>query len=159
MSLRGEVGPNLMGSARFGNNLQKGKALESFDYPPLSDRGPSLARVDGDPFSLLGMSPQGSFNDPFPFPYFPMDQCDIAFLDLTGPELGRQVMVGRGVFRRDHYARGVLIQAMDNARPDDPVNLGEIPAVEKESIHKGPRINPGAGVNHHARELIDDDNP
>jgi len=69
------------------------------------------------------------------------------------------VMVGHGVFRRDHHARGVFIQPMNNSRPDDPVDLREIPAVKEERIYKGPRINPSARMDHHARWLVDDDNP
>ena len=67
--------------------------------------------------------------------------------------------MGYGVFRGDHYARGILIQAMHNSRPNDPVDLREIFAVKEERIYKGTRINPGTRVDHHPRGLVNDDNP
>lgn len=89
MSSRRQMGSNLMGSACFGYDFQQCKSLESLNHPPSRDSPPRLVRVDGDPLSLLGMSSEGSFNDPLGSPHVPMDQCDVVFFYLTGLKLGR----------------------------------------------------------------------
>ena len=159
MSARREVGANLVSSARFGNDFQERKALESFDYPPLGDGTPRRAGVDGDPFSLPGMSSQGGFDDPLQRAHLPMNERDVSFSDPTGLELRRQVIMGPGVFRHHHDARGILVQAMDDSWPDYPVDLREIPAVKEQGIYKGAGINSRTRVNHQARGLVDDDDP
>lgn len=61
------MGPNLMGSAGFRHDFQDGKTVETFDNPPLGDGTPRLTGVNGDPFPLLGVSPQGGIDDAMGF--------------------------------------------------------------------------------------------
>ena len=48
------------------------------------------------------------------------------------------MMIGFVIFSHDHYPRGILIETMYNARPQDPINSTEVVAMVEKGITKVP---------------------
>ena len=69
-----------------------------------------------------------------------------------------QGLVGKVVLRRDDEAGGVPVDAVDNARPQLPVDSGEcIAAVVEQGVDQGPVRVAGGGVDHHAHRFVHHD--
>ena len=72
-------------------------------------------------------------------------------------DLFREVEMRRVVLGRDHDARRVLVEAVDDARTDLTVDAGEILAVIEQCIDERPRVDARCRMHDHAARLVDDD--
>ena len=73
----------------------------------------------------------------------------------VGLDLLRQLLVGRVVFGHDQQTAGVLVDAVDDPRPNHPVDPGEaLPAVVQQGVDQGAVWVPWRGVDHHALGFI-----
>ena len=61
------------------------------------------------------------------------------------------------VFCNDQQARGVLVQSMNNSRPNHAAYSGKIPAVIEKAMHKGSRAVSRSRMNDNPGRFIYDD--
>ncbi|KAK0342582.1 hypothetical protein LTR94_021753 [Friedmanniomyces endolithicus] len=85
-------------------------------------------------------------------------QGDIGAFDVVGREQGRQALVGAVALGRDHDARGVLVQPVDDARSGDAPDAGQaVAATGQQRIDQGAVGRARRRVGGHARRLVDHD--
>ena len=78
----------------------------------------------------------------------------------VGLDLLRQPLVGLVVFRHHQQAAGVLVDAVDDAGADHPVDAGKgALAVVQQGVHQGAGVVPRGGVDHHPLGLVDHQQP
>src|SRR4051794_1496647 len=88
---------------------------------------------------------------------FAGDDCEIDFINRARGELVRQRAVRGIVFGNHHAAARVLVQSMNYSWPLLSADSGQRGAVMKQGINERAAAMAGAGMNHQARRLVDDD--
>ena len=69
-----------------------------------------------------------------------------------------QLLVRGIAFRRHHHAGRVLVQTMDDPRTHHPANAGQaVAAMGDQRVDEGAVGLAGAGMDHHAGRLVEDD--
>jgi hypothetical protein len=67
------------------------------------------------------------------------------------------MVIGFVIFGYHHDAGRAFVKAMDDPRPQNAIDSGQILAVIKERIHQGARGVTRGGMDHHSCGLVDDD--
>ena len=86
-----------------------------------------------------------------------MNKGKVGLVDGASFELRLEMAVGMVVFGDQDDARGILVQAVDDARPLDAAHALEVRAVIEDGVDKGAAIVSGRGVDDQAGGFVDDD--
>ena len=73
-------------------------------------------------------------------------------------ELGGKMLMGAIAFGNYHYSGSILVESMDNARPERTSVIWKRLAVVEESIDQRARIIAGCGMNNQTGRFIDNEN-
>ena len=153
----GHVDPDLVGAAGLQTAADVGEAGVAGDDLPMGD-GPAAIRDHRHLLPVPFVPSNGGVHGAGVLP-------EVAHHDaLIGPgqavvrELGGELLVGEVVLRRDDEARGVPVDAVDDAGALLPADAGEgVPAVVEEGVDQRPVGVARSGMHHQPLGLIDDD--
>ena len=127
----GHVDPDLMGAAGLQPALHIGKAGEPLQYLPMGYGGPAVCHHRHF-LAVCGMSADGRVHSAGVLPEVSHHNALIDPGQRVVLELGRELLMGEIVFRRDDEARGVPVDPVDDSRPQLPADAGEaVPATMK----------------------------
>jgi len=101
------------------------------------------------------MSSHGKSDGPLIFSNMAVNEYPVAFQDLVMPELIGEGPMSPVVFRDHEKPGSVLVEAVDDARSEDPSNPGKIRAMVEECVDQGAAGMSGGWVNDHSRGFFD----
>src|SRR5690348_7547016 len=164
MAYRGEMHADLMRPSGFGTYPDERRwshrVMEPMQYHDATYR---LARMAGSyrhPLALRRMTSERPRNL-LPVPrYAPAHQRHIYLAYLPLLELAGESSPSERRPRYDHYARGVLIQPMDDSGTNDAIRFhhrSEVGKPRHERVDERRMGMAGCGMHRHAGGLIDDD--
>ena len=154
----GQVDPDLVGPAGLQAALQMGVAGEALQHRPVGD-GPLARHVVHRHALPVGLVPgDGQVHGACVLLEAPHRHRLILPVEGVVLELVGQGQVGRVVLGGDEQAAGVPVDAVDDARADDPVDPRQAPAaVVEQGVDQGAVGVAGGGVDHQAHGLVDHD--
>ena len=153
----GHVDPDLVGPAGLQPALQQGIAREPLQHPPVGHGMAAIFLGDGHFLPVGGMAANGRVDDAAVLPDAAHHQADVGPGQGVVLELGRQRLVGEVILRYDQQARGVLVDAVDDAGPQLAVDAGEgIAAVVEQGVDQGAGPVSRRRMDHQALGLVDD---
>ena len=153
----GEVDPDLMRPACLREYLEKSKTIQALKSFPSCDRYSPFSCPSGHPFPPTRVSPNGRVNETFILDELSIDKSEIDFIDGAGFKLFSQLMKSFVIFGNDHDSRSILIQPMDNSRPQDTVDPSEVFTMIKKGVDQCARRISVGGMNDHSRRLVNHD--
>ena len=120
--------------------------------------GPAAVRDHRHLLPVPAVPPDGGVHGAGVLPEVPDDDALIGPGQAVVRELGGELLVGEVVLRRDDQARGVPVDAVDDAGPLLPPDAGEgVPAVVEQGVDQGPVGVARGGMHHQALGLVEDD--
>lgn len=156
MARRGEMDPDLVGPTCLGEDLEEGETIKPFDHLPSGDGHPSLFGASGHSFSFTRMSSNRRIDQAFILAELTIGDGQIDLFHCAVFELLGQLMIGLIIFGNDHHARRILIQTMDDPRPQGSINPAKVfTMMEKCVDQRAGRVSSG-WMNDHSWRLIDD---
>ena len=149
------VHPDLMGAAGFQAEGHKGvRLLVAALHGEMGDGIPAPFH-GGHAHPVPGMAADGHVDGAGIGLHPTLDQGAVLAGDAVGSQLAGQALVGQVVLGHHEQPRGVLVDAVDDARPQDAVDAGQIPGVVQQGVDQGPGAGPRRRVDHHAHGLVD----
>lgn len=131
--------PNLVGTACFQPALHMGIARIAGQNGPVGHRLPAVFAVNGHLFPVHRMAADGSVHSATVFPKASHRHRLVHPGQGVILELGGQGQMGTVVFSGDDQARGVPVNAVDDAGAKLPVVPGERgPTVVQQGVDQGP---------------------
>ena len=151
----GQMDPDLMGPPRFDSYVKEGSHAISFPDLPAGNGAFPLAALRRHLLSLDGMPPHRQVDNSFIIRNIPINQGQVMLFHLPGLEMFRQGPMNLIGFGHNHESRGVFVEAMDNAGPEDAADSREIMAVVKKGIDEGALTIARPGMNHQSGLFVD----
>ena len=168
----GDVDPDLVRApGRQAAADQRAPPTEALDHAPVGDRGLARLILDENFLRWVGWRPYSvrivpssvggagattaRYSRTTPSAAGPRPAAPASLFRLNA---AARAEVGRLVLGHHHHARGVLVEAMDDARPDRAADAGQLaPAVVEERVDQRARGVARRRVHHQARRLVDRD--
>jgi Family of unknown function (DUF6476) len=159
-----QMDPNLMGSPSFEAAFNQGRLtgnIKAFHDPVMGYRR-SARRTHGHFLAIHRRPAKRRRNHTFATGRLsPHDRLISAFKPAVAPvgskELA-QAFMSRIRLGDNEQAGGILVEAVDDARPADAANAGKaIAAMGDQRVDEGSRVMAGGRMNDEARRLVDDD--
>jgi hypothetical protein len=130
---RSQMNPDLMGPSGFGENVER-RSLTLWKTPRntpdrlgLTGSRPSHRHA----FAILRMTPDRAIDAPLVSTGCAANHREICAIDRMLVELLREVTMSFVTLGGDQYTRGSPIQAVDDSRPLDSANPGQVAAMVK----------------------------
>jgi len=152
----GEVDADLVGAAGGRGDFDEGGAVEA-----LTDAVDGARRTSAFDYchalAVSRVAADGAFDDSFRLLDASLHEGEVELLDAALLQLSREVGVSAVVLGDEEEAGGVLVESMDDSRPEYAADAGKIGAVGQESVDEGMSSMAGRGMHGQARGLIDDE--
>ena len=152
----GHVDPDLVGTARFQAAPDMGIAPVALDDLPMGHRIPGIPGGDAHLFPVRGVPPDGRVHGARVLPEGAHHN------GLIGPghgmvlELACQPHMGPVILRHRQQSGGILVDAVDDAGPQLPVDAAQVIAHGiEQAVDQGIVLVPRRGVDHQALGLVD----
>ena len=158
MSDARHVNANLMCPPRLQTTGDKGVVTEPLKHLKMGRRGLAVLTDNRHFLAIRRMPSDVPRNDARALDDVPVYDGAVLTPCLLVPNLAGEEMMCHVVFRGNHHARGILIEAMNDAGAQVSVDPREIAAVMEQCVDERPRIYARGRVHDHAARLVDDDN-
>ena len=152
----GEVDADLVGAARDQVELEERPAREPLADPVAGRRRPAVRRPRPSAVRSLRVAPDGRLDPADRRGDAALHQRQVGLADAARLELGHQRRLGGVVAGDDQQARGVAVEAVDDARPRDARDAAVVVAARQQGVDERAPPVPGRRVDDQAGRLVDD---
>lgn len=156
MAQMGEVDADLVRAARVEAYLEQCRVFKALGNAVVGDRAPA-GGYHSHAGTVPGISTDGRVDHPRGPPKTPVDQSQILAASAPGLDLRLQSAPGHFSLGYNQESRGVFVQPVDDARTIRTADLRQIGAMREHGVYERARRPPGAGMDRHARRLVDDE--
>jgi hypothetical protein len=153
------VNADLVGPARDRSDLKKACLLKLLDNDKARLGVPGLSGFHGHALPVLPVPPEWPVDDTAALRHTAHDECQVNLVNLTISKLGLKRQIRLPGSGDDQQTRGLLIEAVNDARPIRIPHSGQLGIPVEKSVGQSPVLDASARVDDQSGRFFDNKDP